>query len=129
MFPESGMRTCVSSLRLGEGMGLLLHKVSTLLGSKNNVVFYPKQTPRNSFGLQTSADNAPCGKFQFLWVQTIVDDQKKLGQRHPPAGVDDQKTARPKARKPHKTDYKTDWQNTQNRQNRTLPETRRKDFF
>ena len=60
------------------------------------------------------------GSSNFCGCKPLLTTKKQRGQRHPPAGVDDQKPARPKARKPHKTNYKTDWRNTQNRQNRTV---------
>ena len=74
--------------------GSLLHRVSTLFGSKNNVVLYPKQTSRNGFGPQTSADNALCGQFYFLWLQTNVNDRKNSEAKCTPQLVLTTKTQR-----------------------------------
>ena len=69
------------------------------------------------------------GSSHICGCKPLLTTKKQWGQRHPPAGDDGQKTTRPKARKPHETDYKTDWQNTQSRQNRTLLKLEEKTSF
>ena len=49
--------------------------------------------------LQLTMPRVGCSN--FCGCKPLLTTKKQRGQRHPPAGVDNQKTARPKARKPH----------------------------
>ena len=90
------------------------------LAAKTMWYSIPNKPPGMVFAPKLQPTMPGAGSSNFCGCKPLLTTKKQGSQWHPPAGVDDQKTARPKARKPHKTDYKTDWQNTQNRQNRTV---------